>query len=364
MSSNQRTSKSDVFVGGQEGFPVYRIPSLVVTRKGTLLAFCEGRQSISDTSQNAIVLKRSADGGETWEPLQAIARVGRDSLNNPQAVAVRETGRVILFFQRYPYPSNERTAVSGFSASRLKRLLGFRALDSWSMHSDDEGATWSAPVDVTRQVKPPAPATSIASGPGIGIQLRHGNHAGRLLMPFNCGPFGRWRVYCAFSDDAGGSWRLGQLAPEPGPGHANEVQVVERADGSVLLNARNQRGVKRRKVATSDDGGVTWSPLAVDGALVDPGCQGSIIRHSDPQDGKGSTILFANPASDRSRENGTLRASFDEGKTWPVAKVIEPGRFAYCCLGTLPDKRVACLYETGDKSGYEKVVLASTPLGT
>jgi sialidase-1 len=110
-------------------------------------------------------------------------------------------------------------------------------------------------------------------------------------------------------------------------------------------------------VATSTDGGETWSPLAIDAALVEPGCQGSIIRHSDPLDGEDSILLFANPASQARRESGTVRASFDEGKTWPVAKVIEPGNFAYCCLGILPGKRVACLYETGEKSGYEKIVI-------
>ncbi|MEX2683746.1 MAG: exo-alpha-sialidase [Candidatus Sigynarchaeota archaeon] len=359
MNEHLQIEKIDVFIGGQEGFPVYRIPALAVTKKGTILAFCEGRQSISDASQNAIVLKRSTDGGKTWEPMRVIARMGRDSLNNPQVVIVQETGRVILFFQRYPYPSNERTVVAGYTVSPLKRLLGFRSLDSWSMHSDDDGATWSTPHDITRQVKPPAPATSLASGPGIGIQLRRGSHAGRLLMPFNCGPYGKWRVFCAYSDDAGETWHAGQFAPESGPGHANEVQVVELVDGTILLNARNQRGEKRRKIARSRDGGETWCPLTVDGTLVDPVCQGSIIRYLDPLDGDKSVILFANPASETRRENGTVRASFDEGKTWPISRVIEPGKFAYNCLGILPGKRIACLYETGDKNGYEKIVLAS-----
>ncbi len=351
------TRKVDVFVGGQEGYNVFRIPSLVVTRKGTLLAMCEGRKSIIDHSENAIVLKRSLDGGLTWEPLRTIAAMGRDSLNNPQAVVVRETGRVILFFQRYPYPSNEHRVVAGYVASPLKQWFGFRALDSWCMHSDDDGASWSAPRDITREVKPPAPVTTIASGPGIGIQLRRGAHAGRLLMPFNCGPWGSWRVYCAISDDAGGTWRFGQFAPDPGPGRANEVQVVELVDGSVLLNARNQGGNKRRKVAVSTDGGETWSTLTTDAGLADSSCQGSIIRHSDPLDGESSILLFANPASQVRRESGTVRASFDEGKTWPEARVIKPGNFAYCCLGVMPDKRIACLYETGEKSGYEKIVI-------
>lgn len=350
--------KADVFTAGEGGFNVYRIPSLAVTTRGTLLAFCEGRRSISDAAENAIVMKRSTDGGKTWEGPVTVARMGRDSLNNPTAIVVRDSGKIILFFQRYPFPSRELKVVHGPKLSWYHRLLGFRVLDAWMMSSDDDGISWSPPRDITSQVKPSI-ATSLASGPGIGIQLRRGPRAGRLVVPFNCGPFWRWRVFVAFSDDGGETWATGTFAPDPVEGHGNEVQAVELADGRLMLNARKQGGKqKARLVATSVDAGETWTPLVLDPALPDPACQGSIARHSDPLDGEPSIIIFANPASESHREHGVLRASHDEGSTWPVAVSIEPGNFAYCCLGVLPGKTVACLYETGEKGGYEKIVLA------
>nr|MDO8111001.1 sialidase family protein [Candidatus Sigynarchaeota archaeon] len=357
---NDGITKVDVFTGGKEGHAVFRIPAIIMSKKGTLLAFCEGRKRIADMSENIIVFKRSTDGGATWEPLRVIARMGRDSLNNPTAVVVRETGRVVLFFQRYPYPSNEHRTMPGYVTRGFKAMLGYRALLSYETRSDDDGGTWSEPRDITRQVKRPAEVTTIASGPGIGIQLRRGLHAGRLLMPINQGPYGRWRVYVAYSDDRGETWVMGDFAPESGTGHANEVQLVELADGTVMLNARNQGGnnAHARKIATSANGGETWSTLVDDPALIEPTCQGSIVRHSDPLDHEKSVLLFSNPASRTARVCGTVRASFDEGKTWPMTRVIEPGNFAYSCLAVLGDKSIVCLYETGTAGGYEKIVLA------
>jgi sialidase-1 len=362
MTTSENITKTDVFIGGTEGHAVYRIPSIVITRAGVLLALCEGRKSISDHSENTIVLKRGTDNGDMWEPLRVIARMGRDSLNNPQALIVRETGRVIVFFQNYPYPSNEHRVSPGLVEKKWQKWLGIRVLRSYEMHSDDDGVTWSLPRDITAQVKRPSKVTTIASGPGNGIELRRGEHAGRLVMPFNEGPYGKWRVYVAYSDDQGKTWTMGNVAPESGPGHANEVQVVELSDGSILLNARTQGGTKHRKIATSKDGGQTWSSLTEDLTLIEPACQGSIIRHSDPLDGEKNILLFSNPASMTRREAGTIRASLDDGKSWPFAQLIEPGNFAYSSLVVLPDESVGCLYETGTRNGYEKIVFARCPV--
>lgn len=151
---------------------------------------------------------------------------------------------------------------------------------------------------------------------------------------------------------------MGNVATDPGPGHANEVQAVELDDGSVMLNVRNQGGTKHRKIATSTDGGQNWSALTDDPTLIEPVCQGSIIRHSDPLDGGQSVLLFVNPASTSARVMGTLRASFDDGKTWPIAKIIEPGNFAYSSLVVLSDKTIGCLHETSMNTSYEKIVFA------
>ena len=150
----------------------------------------------------------------------------------------------------------------------------------------------------------------------------------------------------------GGSWKYGETAPEGGPGFANEVQFVELGDGRVMLNARNQNGEKVRKVAFSSDGGQTWSPTITDPALIEPACHASILKHPGRD---GSPFLFSNPASTTARTNGIIRMSLDEGKSWPVSRVIYPGSFAYSCLGSLPDGRVACLFE---RDGYSKISMA------
>lgn len=331
----------DVFINGREGYPVYRIPALVTTREGTLLAFAEGRASRRDHAQNDIVLKRSTDEGRTWGPLQVVNDDGENCLSNPTALIVRETGRVLLMYQRYANGFDEHKAEPGLDGPHICR--------TFLQYSDDGGAKWSAPADITAQVKRPAEVTSTAAGPGIGIELSRGEHAGRILIPFNQGPYGKWKVYAVMSDDGGKSWRYGQTAPEGAPGHANEVQFVELSDGSVMLNARNQGGgAKLRKVSISHDGGETWAATRHDPALIDPVCQASILRYAEP--GGEGVLLFSNPASQSGRTNGTIRLSRDDGKTWAASRVIYPGGFAYSCLAPLPKGAACCLFECDGKA--------------
>ena len=337
----------DVFVPQSDGYPAIRIPSVVVVKTGTLLAFAEGRQG-ADHSENDIILKRSEDGGLTWGKLQVVNESGKLSLNNPQAV-VLDSGRVLLMYQQ-----------SKLGEFKAKPGFGDDSYVTFTQFSDDDGKTWSDPVDVTKQTKRATVVTSVASGPGIGIVLRRGGHKGRILMPFNQGPFGDWRVYAAYSDDGGESWAMGEVPEEDGKGHANEVQFVELSDGTVMLNARSQGkgNTKHRKVAFSEDGGVTWSKLQDDPNLIEPTCQASILRYSWPEDGK-SRILFCNPATTKSRSNGLLRVSEDEGKTWTRSKEIYADGFAYCCLAKLSDGKVGVLFE---KDGYKTISFTAVDL--
>ncbi len=361
-----------VFRSGAEGYPSIRIPSVVTTRSGAVLAFAEGRMRPSDHAENDIILKRSSDAGRTWSELQVIAEDGRNCLNNPQAV-VLPSGRVLLMYQVFPEHVHSvkmgdsiGVAAPGYEGPDVQR--------SFLIWSDDDGRTWSEPRDVTRQVKRPN-ASALASGPGIGIVLRRGPYKGRIVMPFNetvypgegREPIDRiFHVYAAFSDDGGETWRYGHPAPHeqnlPGQaGWGNEVQMVELIDGSILLNSRSYRGAKLRKVAVSTDGGETWSPLKDDPQLPEPQCMGSIFRYSDPLDGETSRILFSSPASQTARTLGIIRLSYDEGTTWPVSRVLVPEGefFAYSCLTRLPDGAIGCLYEADD---YGRIVFARIPL--
>ena len=137
------------------------------------------------------------------------------------------------------------------------------------------------------------------------------------------------------------------MGGETGPA-MSESQVVELADGRLMLNMRSDRGKRRRAVAVSADAGATWSDIQDDPVLIEPVCQGSFLRYTLAGARDRNRLLFCNPAAEQARVNGTVRISYDEGRSWPVAKTIVPGAFAYCCLTVLADGSLGCLYETDD----------------
>ncbi|MCZ2340578.1 MAG: glycoside hydrolase [Bacteroidales bacterium] len=346
----------NVFIPKNDGFASIRIPAMVVSPNGTILAFAEGRAAHADQAKNRIVLKRSTDQGKTWSKIAVIAEDGDKALNNPCAVVERKSGLILLMYQSYPAGVGER------SGKIQPGYTGDRVVRNWLMTSADDGVTWSQPRDLTRQTKREQVVTTLAGGPGIGIQLRYGPHAGRILMPFNEGPFGQWNIYAVYSDDLGKTWAMGNVAPggliDTGKGKktstVNEAQFVERKDGSIRFNVRRWAGKAVRKTCVSTDGGVTWSPVSDVPEIVDPGCMGSILRYPDSTEGTTSRILYSGPQSTR-RENGTIFLSTDDGKTWPVKRVLDKGSFAYSCLAPLSDGTIGCLYET---DGTNRIVFA------
>lgn len=346
---------SDVFLAGREGYASIRIPSVVVADNGTVLAFAEGRVRPSDQAENDIVSKRSTDGGATWSGMKVIAEDGANSLNNPTAL-VTDSGRLLLMYQRIPAHLLEtsKETVSGYEGENIYR--------TFLLTSDDNGITWSPPRDVTRGTKHESGATTVCSGPGIGIQLTRGAHKGRLVMPFNEGPFYKWNNYAAFSDDAGSTWRCGANVPGAmldGRSQINEVQMVELSDGGIMLNSRQFAGAKVRRTSVSSDGGETWSAVEEAPALRDPSCMAAVFRYSfDDASGKGR-LLYSGPDSTQ-RDNGTVCLSTDDGATWPVKRVLWPGGFAYSVLTRLPDDQVGCLFEADN---YQRIVFARFPAG-
>ncbi len=351
---------SDVFVSGKEGYKQIRIPSVVVTKQKTVLTFAEGRAVASDQAENDIILKRSTDGGRSWGKLQLLHDDGKHSLNNPTAVVEQESGRVFLMYQRIPghLKEHSKNTATGYDGTNI-----YRNLLLWS---DDDGLTWSKPLDVTRTTKRATNATTIASGPGIGIQLTRGPHKGRLIIPFNEGPYSQWNNFAVFSDDRGATWRFGEnvpgaFLPDAKIGQRsqiNEVQMVELSDGSVRLNSRQFAGAKVRKTSVSKDGGLTWSPVTDVPELRDPSCNASILRYSfDDATGQG-LVLYSGPDSTK-RDNGTIHLSRDDGATWPARRVLWPGSFAYSVLTRLTDGTVGCLFETDN---YGRIVFARFPI--
>ena len=350
----------DVFKSKTEGYASIRIPAVLVTKTGTVLAFAEGRQRPADQAENDIIMKRSTDGGRNWSALRVLHEDGVNSLNNPTVVQERGSGRIFLWYQRIPGHIKERGIGIGTG------LEGTNIYRNFLLTSDDDGVTWSKPLDVTKTTKRPSRGTTIASGPGIGIQLTRGPHAGRVLIPFNEGPYGRWQNYAVFSDDAGKTWTYGNDVPgafvPDGKGgersQINEVQMVELNDGSVLLDSRQFAGAKVRRSSVSRDGGKTWSSVQEIHDLTDPSCMASTIRYSFDESTKPGRLLHSGPDSTK-RERGTIYLSIDEGNSWPVKRVLYAGPFAYSVLTKFSDGIVGCLFEADN---YGRIVFARFPL--
>ena len=244
--------QTDLFINGEEGYHTYRIPAVVVTPQGTVLAFCEARKnSPRDEGDIDLVLKRSTDGGQTWEKMRILWGEGENTIGNPCPVVDRETDTVWLPCCH----NNDRVFV---------------------MHSSDEGATWSSPVEITPDVKPPG-WTWYATGPGHGIQLREG----RLLIPCDH-RIQQSRVsysHVFYSDDHGINWKLGGSLSRD----TNECVAVQTEDGAVYLSMRSLHGKNRRAYAWSQDGGETWSEVQWDETLIEPVCQASLVRFTDEE---------------------------------------------------------------------------------
>lgn len=333
-------SQVEVFESGKDGYHTYRIPALIATRKGTLLAFCEGRRNgRGDSGDIDLLLKRSEDGGSTWPAPQVVADFGGDTIGNPAPVVDRKTGIVWLLLTRNNGAEHLKEIIAGKST-------GTRTV--WVTHSKDDGRTWATPVEITRDVKR-SDWTWYATGPGNGIQTRKG----RMVIPcdhYAAGTLER-HSHVIFSDDHGASWKLGGVAEDK----TNESAVAELSDGRLLLNMRSLHEKNRRAVARSSDGGITWSGVTLDEGLIEPVCQASLISAG------GRKLVFSNPASTK-RENMTVRVSRDDGASWAASRVIHAGPSAYSSLAIIGRGMVGLLYERGETQPYERITLARLPL--
>ncbi|MGW2699276.1 sialidase family protein [Streptomyces sp. NPDC001340] len=352
------TDVSVPFRAGQEGYAGFRIPAVVATHKGTLLAFCEGRvDSAADHGHIDIVLKRSTDGGRTWGPLRVAASNGKNLAGNPAPV-VLDTGRILLVHVRAAAAATEAAILRG----QISDADGRRV---WVQHSDDDGATWSKAKEITAQVKKPG-WRWYATTPGHALQLR----SGRVLVPGNhtlppigtdTGAEARYNSgHCLLSDDRGETWYLGYLDENTdGYINVNETTAAELPDGRVYFNTRNDSpSPGNRADAHSRDGGRTLvKPFRPQAGLTTPVCEASVLQLRDPD-----LLLFSAPADPAARALMTLRASGDGGTTWRKALSVDGLPAAYSDLVRVDRGTVGLLYETGDFSAYETITFRRLPV--
>ena len=352
-----------LFSGGENGYSSYRIPSLIATKKGTLLAFCEGRKDgASDAGNIDILLKRSTDNGKTWSTQNVIWDDGPNTCGNPCPVVDEETGTIWLLLTHNRGDDTENDIIK-------KTAKGTRTV--WVSKSEDDGLTWSDPEDITPTTKKPEWGW-YATGPGIGIQIKHGPRKGRLVIPCDFsyddpngkvqgGPY-EYGSHAIYSDDHGKTWKLGGVITPK----SNECQVAELADGkgTLLMNIRSYFGRGVRTQSLSYDGGESWTAPIDAPDLTEPVCQAAMLRYAWPNPKTPAGILlFLNPANSQKRNNMTLRASYDDGKTWSVVKTIHAGPSSYSSLARLRNKNIGMLYEAGEKGPAEAIFFDVVPAG-
>ncbi|MFE9907083.1 sialidase family protein [Streptomyces clavifer] len=330
------------------GSPHYRIPALTTSVRGTLIAAYDSRPTLADLPGNlGIVVRRSTDGGTTWQTQQVVRKeTAPKGFGDPSLLTDTMTGRIFVF-----YASSVNQGFFGSATGNDETDPDVLQADY--SYSDDDGVTWKH-RRITQQIKNPAWAGMFAAS-GEGIQVRRGTYKGRLIQQYAIRANGADYAVSAYSDDHGETWRTGNPV---GPG-GDENKAVELNDGRIMLN---NRSAPYRTIAHSTDGGVNYTPFTQDTALPDPANNASVIRYAPDapaSDPTSSWLLFSNTESTSSRSNLTVKMSCDNGRTWPIRKVVDPGSAAYSTLTRLPNGRLGLLYERDD---YKNITYSSFDL--
>ena len=356
MQQTGYLEKQDLFEARQNGYLTYRIPGLIATSKGTVIVSTEGRAGRGgDYGLNDVLMRRSTDGGLTFEP--PVVRVHHEDYGEG--------------------PISNFVMIADRDGEGLQAVFCHDYARVFSMQSVDDGASFNQPADITdvfEQFRADYSWRVCATGPGHGLQLRNG----RMIIPVwlsdgSGSEFGSEHrghrpsiVSLIYSDDRGSTWQRGEIVCRDGDAidgtmikNPNETVGVEHSDGRVMFNIRSESRINRRLVAVSPDGVSGWQVLGFNDALLEPVCMASMLRYTLPTERKHGSVLFANPdnlenemipvgghlAHDRKRL--TIKVSEDDGKTWPLAKVLEKGPAGYSDLARLADGPILCLYECG-----------------
>eukprot|EP01095_Lingulamoeba_sp_RSL-Kostka_P016763 TRINITY_DN832_c0_g1_i1.p1 TRINITY_DN832_c0_g1~~TRINITY_DN832_c0_g1_i1.p1 ORF type:complete len:364 (-),score=86.06 TRINITY_DN832_c0_g1_i1:112-1203(-) len=317
----------DVFSKGEAGYYCIKIPDILTTFDGVLLAFGEGRrESCSDFTWTDLVLKRSFDNGTTWSELQIVHTNSTHSdmnvIGNAAPVQLKQNSRILVPFTR-------------------------NNLEVWLTYSDDDGKTWSTPTNISKNVVE-EDWEWIGTGPPASLQLP----SGRVItctyassFPFHQGDGAFSHSFVMYSDDYT-NWYKGDMID--GPYYTSECQIVSLQNGTLLMNTRGHLAFRVQALSTDD--GLTWKKPYEASDIVEPigGCEGSLIKHPE-----NNWLFFSGPNNPRpERFNVSVFISKDEGNSYDLYSVINPGRSAYSALTILPDNSVGLLFERSNLTQF------------
>lgn len=360
---------------GQDSSDTYRIPGIITTNEGTLIAVYDVRYNNSKDLQEDIDvgMSRSTDGGETWEPMQIIMDMGEwggrpgrlNGIGDPSVLYDHITGTIWV-------------AALWMSGSSPDQMLWWASQPGMSpeetgqfilVNSTDDGLSWSEPINITSQIKDPA-WQLLLQGPGAGITMKDGTLVFPAQFKADIGEKaldgGQYTCHSTivYSTDSGETWQIGNGAKS----NTTEAQVVQLVDGSLMLNMRDdlnrsEKGEKNgRAVSVTTDLGQTWTTHpSSNSALPEPNCMASIIAADVLLNGQKQQVLFfSNPNNKTSRTNMTIKASFDDGNTWPEANQAElfaPSGFGYSCLTMVDENTIGIVYEGVKELYFQKVAI-------
>ncbi len=332
---------------GDDGSAAFRIPGLVTTNKGTVLAVYDVRYNSSVDMQERIDigLSRSTDGGRTWEKMRLPMSFGetgglpsaQNGVGDPAILVDKKTNTIWIVASWIHGMGNQRSWFSSHPGIE-KETTGQLML----VKSTDDGQTWSDPINITKQVKRPE-WYYLLQGPGKGITMDDGtlvfpiDYKDKENMPF---------AGIMYSKDRGKTWKLHNGARS----NTTESQVVEIEPGVLMLNMRDNRGGSRA-VSITRDLGQTWTEHPSNrSALNEPVCMASLIKVKAKDNALGKDLLiFSNPNTTKERKDMTIKVSFDNGLTWEKENQLlldEGYSWGYSCLTMVDRETVAILYES------------------
>ncbi|MEP5566421.1 MAG: sialidase family protein [Halioglobus sp.] len=343
------TDVRHIFVGGQHGYDIYRIPALLflpagsalasgeTLSSGRLIAFAEARRDGSlDTGVIDLVMRHSDDDGKSWSEQQLVCRheteKGRGKCGNATPVFDADAGNIILAYNLSGVEQSDQVDQAGvFHTGNV-------------IFSGDAGATWTDPIQVTDD--------NFVFGPGHGIQKRLAPATGRLLLP---GYLSR-HAMVLFSDDNGATWH--RSAPLD---TGNETELAELGDGALYMTTRHRASIGRppqpngRLYSRSVDGGKHWTNTQTQTDLPTPVCQASVLAYES------KLLLFSNPSHPKSRVNMEIKLSDDGGSSWPGTIPVFSGPSGYSQLAQNEAGAVFVLFENGVMSYSERITLVRVP---